>query len=70
MKVTQIIREGDGFDSKDDHEFMHDVRQYYAYRSMQQKFQVILGKLECFKNISVLGISWKFQCESSLSTLF
>ena len=52
MKVTQIIREGDGFDSKDDHEFMHDVRQYYAYRSMQQKFQVILGKLECLKNRS------------------
>ena len=33
--MTQIIR--DGFDSKDDHEFMHDVRQYYAYRSMQRK---------------------------------
>ena len=44
MEVTQIIREGDGFDSKDDHEFMHDVRQYYAFRSMKQKFQVILGK--------------------------
>ena len=71
MKVTQIIREGDGFDSKDDHKFMHDVRQYYAYRSMLQKFQVILGKLKCFKNrYCVLGISWKFQCESSLSTLF
>ena len=25
MEVTQIIREGDGFDSKDDHEFMHIV---------------------------------------------
>ena len=71
MEVTQIIREGDGFDSKDNHEFMHDVRQYYAYRSKQQKFQVVLGKLECFKNRSwVLGISWKFHCESSLSTLF
>ena len=48
MEVTQIIREGDGFDSKDDHEFMHDVRQYYAYRSMKQKFEVILGKWESY----------------------
>ena len=27
MEVTQIIT--DGFDLKDDHEFMHSVRQYY-----------------------------------------
>ena len=27
-----LIIDGDGFDSKDDHEFMHSVRQYYAYR--------------------------------------
>ena len=27
MEVTQIIIDGDGFDSKDDHEFMHNVGQ-------------------------------------------
>ena len=27
-----LIIDGDGFDSKDDHEFMHSVGQYYAYR--------------------------------------
>ena len=32
MEVTQIIIDGDGFDSKDDQEFVHSVRQYYAYR--------------------------------------
>ena len=48
MEVTQIVKDGDGFDSKDDHEFMHDVRQYYAYRSMKQKFEVILGKWESY----------------------
>ena len=59
MEVTQIIIDEDGFDSKDDHEFIHSVRQYYAYRSMQQKFQVILGKVECLKNRSwvILEIS-------------
>ena len=29
MEVTQIIIDGDGFDSKDDHEFIHSVKQYY-----------------------------------------
>ena len=52
MEVTQIVKDGDGFDSKDDHEFMHSVRQYYAYRSMKQQFQVILGTRECYKNRS------------------
>ena len=31
MEVTQIIRDGDGFDLNDDHEFMHNVRVLYHF---------------------------------------
>jgi len=30
MKVTQVIRENDGFDDSSDEEFMHIAKQYYA----------------------------------------
>ena len=79
MEVTQIVKDGDGFDSKDDHEFMHSVRQYYAYRSMKQQFQVILVTWECYKNRSsiltlndfrvFLHIIFRFILDNTFSSL-
>ena len=37
MEVTQIIIDGDGFYSKDDHEFMHSVRQYYGMHIVESR---------------------------------
>lgn len=41
MEVTQVIIPGDGFDSDEDSDFMKVARQYYAYKNMKQKFEVI-----------------------------
>ena len=41
MEVTQVIRENDGFDDSSDEEFMHIAKQYYAFKSIKQKYEVI-----------------------------
>ena len=38
-----MIREGDGFDSKDDHEFMHDIMQYNIILCISQHAAKIPG---------------------------
>ena len=56
MEVTQIIIDGDGFDSKDDHEFMHSftcraqLRYLMANAYNHQILQLVLKNLNSFSN--------------------
>ena len=55
MEVTQIIIDGGGFDSKDDHEFMHSftciaqLRYLMANAYKHQILQLVLKKLIHFQ---------------------
>ena len=40
MEVQQVKYEGDGFSSDSDEEFEKSVRQFYAFKSVKEKYQV------------------------------